>query len=211
MSNGNVDIANLLKYPLTVFSILLALIIATYTIGIKFGVVSEINSGGIKFVTDTKSEISELSSKLNAALTAIEQLKSQVPSAQTPTAQAAVVDAAQTVPDQSAQFSKISNASRQGYIFIGNYDNGWSSVKLGALDNGQPIKISPEELKPGTTYQVLGNMVVRDGLPENDSQYYQARSSIGTVPRGSKIRLVNTPVGIDRKFATQYWAPVEIP
>ncbi|MCE0915664.1 hypothetical protein [Pseudomonas sp. NMI760_13] len=211
MNNERVNLTELLKYPLTVFSILLALIVATHTLGIKFGVVSELSVEGIKFTQETKSEVSDLASKLNAALTAIEELKARTPSAQTPIVQAAIAEAAQTVSDQSAQFSRISPGSRQGYIFIGNYDNAWSALKLGALETGQPIVIAPGNLKAGTTYQVLGNMVVRDGLPANDSQYYQGRASLGTVPRGSKVRLISTPVGIHREFATQYWAQIEIP
>lgn len=207
----------LLKYPVAIFSVLIALIIGRHALGISFGAVSEISADGVKFSQEAKGELTDLASKLNGALAAIEELKKHPQFAQDGSTgiEAAVTEAAQTVSDQTAQFSRLpqdtnGGASPQGYIWIGNYRNGWSAVKLASLETGQAITAVPQRLQPGTVYQVLGNMVVRDGLPADDASYYQGRRSLGTVPRGTRVRLVGAPVGIDRGFAVQYWAQVEL-
>jgi hypothetical protein len=205
------------KYPITIFSILVSLIIGTYLLGIKWGSVSEISKDGIKFTQEAKGELTDLSSKLNGALAAIEELKKHIPSAQANSSQilSAVSEAEQTVSDQTAQLSKLQpnsngSSSQTGYIFIGNYKGEWRAVKLAALDTGQPISLPPQQLQPGTSYEVLDNMVVRDSLPSNDGSHYKHHRSLGTIPRGTKVRLASAPVSIDRKFAIQYWAKVEI-
>jgi hypothetical protein len=209
----------LLKYPVTVFSILLALIIAKYTLGISFGVVAEVGPGGVKFAQDAKAEIADIAGKLNGAIVAIEELKKQSGSKEVASSrvQTAIFAATQTVSDQTAQLAKLSSdqpvgsSKQKGFIWIGDYKNGWTNVKLGAVDTGQPITASPETLLSGTEYSILGNMVVRDGLPSNDSDYFRGRKSLGVIPRGTKVRLVRAPVPIDREFAVQYWAEVELP
>jgi hypothetical protein len=217
MAEEKITAVELLKYPVTVFSILLALIIAKFTLGISFGAVAEVGPGGVKFAQDAKAEIADLAGKLNGAVVAIEELKKQsetrAPSAQS---QTAVFEATQTVSDQTAQLAKLSSdqpagtSKQKGYIWIGDYKNGWNRVKLGAVDTGQPIAGSPEKLLPGTEYSVLGNMVVRDGLPSNDADYFGGRKSLGVIPRGTKVRLVKAPVLIDREYVVQYWAEVEL-
>ncbi len=50
---------------------------------------------------------------------------------------------------------------------------------------------------------------MRDGLPANDAEYFRAKKIVGTIGRGTRIRLITSPKGVDREFATQYWAEVE--
>ena len=207
----------LLKFPILVFSILAALTIGRYSLGLTFGPISEISKDGVKFSQEAKGELTDLASRLNGALAAIDELKKITPDAQTNLSkiQAAVVEAEQTVSEQSAQLSTLAVSandgnSRQGYIFIGNYSGSWSSVKLASTQTGQPITIHPDQLLPGTSYKVLGNMVVRDGLPANDVSYYRGRKSLGTIPLGTEVRVLSRPTGIDREFAVQYWVKVEV-
>lgn len=219
MAEEKSGVIELLKYPVTVLSILFALIIAKFALGISFGVVAEIGPGGVKFAQDAKGEIADLAGKLNGAIVAIEELKRQSSSQEvrSPKVETAIFEATQTVSDQTAQLAKLSSdqpagtPKQKGFIWIGDYKSGWSKVKLGALDTGQAITVSPEKLLPGTNYSVLGNMVVRDGLPSNDADYFRGRKSLGVIPRGTKVRLVKAPVAIDREFALQYWAEVELP
>ncbi len=211
------SMVDLLKYPVTVFAILIAVIIAKFALGITFGSVTEITGEGIKFSQDAKGELTDLASKLNGALAAIDELKKQAPAAEAnPQARVAEFTASQTVPDQSAQIASIASpatsaSARQGYIWIGNYKGGWNPTMLAALATGQPITAAPDTLVSGAEYKVLGNIVVRDGLPGNDAAYYQGHKSLGSIPRGTTIRLVTPPTGLDRQFAVQYWAKVELP
>lgn len=80
---------------------------------------------------------------------------------------------------------------------------------LGAGPRDEPVRDSPASLPLSATYTSLGNMVVRDGLPSNDADYFRARASLGVIPRGTSIRLVTAPVAIDRQYAVQYWAQIE--
>lgn len=210
-------VVELWKYPLTVFSILVALIIAKFALGVSFGPVSEITRDGIRFGQEQKGELANLASRLGGAIAEIDELKKSLPKSQVVSdeTQRKVFEAAQTVSDQTAQVASIGTKGagaslQQGYIWIGNYKNTWSPVKLAMVATGQPVTVPPDKLLPGTEYLVLGNMVVRDGRPENDARYFEGRRSLGTVTRGSRIRLVSTPDGIDRQFAVQYWAKVEV-
>ena len=133
--------------------------------------------------------------------------------------QSKLFSAAQTVSDQTANVSKLfaaatgkASISARGYIWIGNYaDDRWDSPKLASLASGQPVAMTPRQIKPGTEYSVLGNMVIRNGLPPNNTEYFRAQKSLGVIPRGTRVRIVTSPIGIDREFAVQYWAEVEIP
>jgi hypothetical protein len=98
----------------------------------------------------------------------------------------------------------------KGYIWIGNYNQTWTSPQLAQPETGKPMSVSPNQFKTGEEYIVLGNLVVRDGLPANDESYYRGRKSLGVIPQGTRIRLINGPVPIDRQFAVQYWAEVQV-
>lgn len=124
--------------------------------------------------------------------------------------------AAQIVSDKTAQISTLQKEvapaadALRGYIWIGNYDQAWESPKLARLDTGQPLDLAPSDMLAGTEYTVLGNMVVRDGLPDNNKEYFRGRENLGVVPRGGRVVLLKAPVGIDREFAVQYWVEVEV-
>ncbi|MBU0514683.1 MAG: hypothetical protein KJ621_07915 [Proteobacteria bacterium] len=219
--------AGLLKYPVTIFTVLVALIIAKYALGITFGPVKRVGPSGIEFVQDAKAAIVDLDGKLRGLAAKIEAMKRQLvwkalgprPAQMSISRQAqiSIFKATQTVSDQTARLAKFSAARSRdaskptGFIWIGDYKNGWSKVMLGAVETGQPITVPPKQLLPGTEYRVRGNMIVRDGLPSNDAVYFRGRKSLGVIARGTKIRLVKTPMPINRRFAVQYWAEVELP
>lgn len=209
----------LLKYPVTIFSFVLALVVAKSLLGIQFGQVTELGPGGVKFAQQASAEIADLAGKLNGALAEIEALKKVLPDTRANTDQGRkeVFAASQTVSDQTAALANVTrdpvpNAApvRRGYIWIGDFSNGnWSKTMLGSGARDDPVKDPPASLALSATYTTLGNMVVRDGLPSNDADYFRARPSLGVIPRGTPVRLVNTPVAIDRQYAVQYWAQIE--
>lgn len=208
----------LLKYPITVFSIFLALVGARYLLGITFGQVSKLSTEGVEFATEATQQLTALESKLNGVLAEVEAMKkvsSRQPSELGPQWQARIAEAQQTVSDQAVKLSRsVANLADaddrlRGWIWIGDYRTDWDRVKLGALESGQPISIPPGQMQAGTEYRLLANMVVRDGRPSNDRDYFNARKSLGVLPAGTVIRLVNKPVDIDREFAMQWWAEVE--
>lgn len=220
MSERTAVVVEIIKYPILIFSILLALVAAKHMLGLEFGVVTEVGTGGVKFAEKTQATfeaLTNLEAKVNQAIIQIEQLKKDSNSTlESPAVQAKIFEAAQTVSDQTAKIEQIQlpNSARQarlkGYIWIGNFNGSWKKANLAQLDTGQPITLGPDKLQRGTEYTVLGNMVVRDGLPGNDQNYFKGRNSLGVVPSGTRVRIASEPVAIDREYAIQYWAEVEM-
>jgi len=210
---------DLLKYPLTVFSILVALIIGKYTLGITFGPLSKVGPSGVEFFQDAGRTLAELESRLNGAMVEIDALKKTPKGQEIETAQtrAKVFEASQIPSDQTVALTKSASAAfgshppLKGYIWIGNYRTKWDRPMLANVESGQPILTPPESLQPGTQYTVLGNTFVRDGLPTNDKEYLRTPKILGTIARGTKIRLVSIPKRIEREIGVQYWVEVEVP
>ena len=212
----------LLKYPVLVFSVVIALVILKHFLGLEFGVVTEVGTQGVKFAEQSQATLealADLEARVNESLVRLQAVESQLqtPAEETKRVESAAFLAAQSVSDATAAIARLQEAAvsdraekLRGYIWIGNYGRKWEPTKLGHLDTGQPITLPPEQIAPGTTYKVLGNMVLREGLPANDKEYFRGQASLGVVPRGSTVSIGKKPVGIDREFAIQYWAEIEV-
>jgi hypothetical protein len=218
-SNHTVE---LLKYPVLVLSILVALVALKFILGFEFGFVTEVSTQGIKFAEQSQATLEALAqlevrvSESEVRIGAVEE-NLQAPAAEVKRVESKVDMAAQRVSDATAKIAHlrtatphIKEAPLRGYIWIGNYDTAWDSPRLARLDNGQPIEMPPKQIQPETRYRVLDNLIVRDGLPPNDAEYYRARENLGVIPRGGIVSITKEPKGIDREFAVQYWAEVEL-
>ena len=216
MTEAKASIVELAKYPIAVLSIFLSLVGAKYILGIPFGSVAEITKDGVKFTQDAKGEIASLSAQLNGAMKSIEEIKRQLPTKSLSTeARSEIFEASQTVPDQTAQLTTIksndASAELTGHIWIGDYNKAtstWQRVKLVSPTTNSPLASPPTSVAPGAVFAVSGNMVLRDGLLQNDSSYFQGRKSLGVLPTGTRVRVLSSPVAIDREFAVQYWLQV---
>ena len=223
MSDTRKAVLELLKYPILVFSILVAIIILKVSLGLEFGPVTEVGSQGVKFAEQGKATLealAELEAKVNEAAVRLEALENPGDEREDSRAQvqSKAFSASQTVSDATAQVARLQNESGgsdrevpRGYIWIGNYQgNSWERAMIGRPDTGQPVEIAPADMRQGTEYITLGNMVLRDGLPANDEQYFRGRENLGVVPRGTRFSIKTPPTGIDREFAVQFWAEVEV-
>lgn len=210
----------LFKQPMLVLSILCALAVLKSCMGLEFpGPVKKVGLEGIEFLAEenraTFESLASLEAKINESVVRIEALESASdrPDGEV---ESRAFEAAQTVSDTTAEVARIresralDGAKTRGYIWIGNYRDAWNPAKLGHSDTGQPISIPPALLEPGAEYRVLGNMVLREGLPANNEQYFRGQASLGVVPRGSRISIQRQPVGVNRESATQYWVEVEL-
>jgi hypothetical protein len=211
--------SELLKYPITVFSILAALIIAKFTLGIDFRSVSEVTLGGVKFAQESSSKIADLEGRLGAfeaQLTALNKTEPDADAAEQTPLSAKILEATETVSDQTAQLASLSDVkkssgvSQKGFIWVGNFKKKWDRIKLAMPDTGQAVALPPGQLLPGTEYKALDNIVVREGVPENNKNSTKGKKIVGTVTRGATIRVVDTPKPVHRGLATQYWAEVEV-
>lgn len=216
----------LLKYPVLAFSILMLLLGVRYWVGMEFGLVTELSTNGIKFEKNVEKTdgtfniVTNLEGRLNKVEVEIEEIKKVLPKNSNFVVSAAqILEATETVSDQTASVENINGGSPEkgaelvrGYIWIGGYDNeGWHNPRLAYKDTVQPIEGDPKRLKSGTEYQVLGNMVLREGLPENSAKYYKDIKSLGVVPRGTVVRLMGEPKEIERGGRNPYWVSVEVP
>ena len=216
--NKNIT-AELLKFPIMAASIVLALLFAKWLLGIDFSGIAEIGPTGIKFQETqiaTSEAMTDLDSRLREAFARIEQLEKNADV--TPAETEAVTEETAQVSDAVARLSRISQMESQtllkgkeGYIWIGDWDRHtkvWSKQQLLRIDTGQPEERAPSLMTPGSKYIVSGNMVLRQGQPPNNAQYFRAVSSLGNIPKGTQIQLLETPTGIDREFAFQCWVKV---
>jgi outer membrane murein-binding lipoprotein Lpp len=209
----------LLKYPVLVFSILISLIVGRYTIGIKFGEVEEVNTTGVKFRGDTSLALIDINTKVKELTTRVDQYSKEVKtsaSAKQEIDSKAFV-ASQTVDNSTAKAVQASSPIDQtsqlsGYVWIGNFDiqKGWTVVNLAETGSNKEITVKPSEMRLGAKYIILGNMVVRNGLPANDDQYFRGKTSLGVVPIRTTVEILEAPVGINRDFAVQYWAKLRV-
>lgn len=227
MSEKSSEIVELLKYPVLVFSIVVALIIVKYSLNLEFGVVTEVSTDGLKFseksnkatleaITELEAKLNDMSVRLAVLEKADEQGDERKSAQKTSWAKAEAFYASQAVSDSTARIAELNTEIPggetkvvSGWMWIGNYDKQWTKTTISQLDTGQPIVIAPKNMRIGTQYRVLGNIVIRDGLPPNDKDYYKARKNLGVISRGSVVTLVKAPEPIDREFAVQYWAEVE--
>lgn len=233
MENKHTYLLELVKYPVLVFSIVLALVVLKYALGLQIGVLTEVSTSGVKFSEQsnqaTLTAITELESKLadlSAKVSAIEERGPLLGANESGAEETSrswdseAFRASQTVSDETAKIAKISNKyyekSEQkverlkGWMWLGDYSDTWSKTTIASLNSGQPIDMAPQNIVVGTDYRVLGNMVVRAGLPPNNKEYFRAQPNLGVIPRNSKIRILKEPEGVDREFAVQYWAEVEL-
>lgn len=213
----------LLKYPVLAFSILMLLLGVRYWVGMEFGLVTELSTDGIKFAAEktdkTYNTVTNLEGRLNKVEVEIEEIKKALPKNSFVVPAAQILEATETVSDQTASIENINGGSPgkgaelvRGYIWIGGYDNeGWHNPRLAYKDSGLPIEGDPKRLKSGTEYQVLGNMVLREELPGSNEKSHKDIKSLGVVPRGAVVRLMGEPKEIERGGRNPYWVSVEVP
>lgn len=215
----------LLKLPILVFSILLSVVALKHFLGLEFGTVTEVGTQGVRFSEQSQATLqalADLETKVNESVVRIEALEQRTPRSQD---EAKKIDseafsASQSVSETTTELAKLQRerqkdqegraSKAEGYIWIGNYNDTWEHPRLASIETGQPIMLEPRQIEAGTEYRLLGNMVLRDGLPPNDVDYFRSRESLGVVPRGTRITLRRVPVAIDREFAVQYWAEIEV-
>lgn len=188
-------------------------------LGIQFGQITEIGPGGLKFAQQASAEIADLAGKLNGALAEIEALKKVSPDARANTDQGRkdVFAATRSVSDQTVALASLVHEPAPsdvpvcgGSIWIGDIPNGiWGKNMLGSGLSDQPVKECPQNLPLSASSTTLGNMIVRDGLTFIDPECFRARASLGVISTGAAMRLVRTPMAIDRHYAVHYFAQIE--
>jgi hypothetical protein len=212
---------DLAKYPLAVLSVFLALVGAKFILGIPFGSVSEITTDGVKFSQEAKGEIASLSAQVNGLSKAVEELRLGTGTTKplSVESKSKIFEASQTVSNQTAELTAVGptksapGEEARGYIWVGDYDSSdgkWTRIKLVSPTTNASLSGAPTSISAGSEYAVGANMVLRDGLPRNDGEYFQGRKSIGIIPTGTRVRILGVPTPIDREFAVQYWVQVAV-
>ncbi len=163
------------------------------------------------------SEVETKLKELTARMEALEKKADTVQVLRSPKLVSAefdeVSDAVSQLSMSQSKSTKTVLVGRKGYIFIGIHnstDGKWKRAILHHQYSNKPVTSAPNQLPVGGGFLVGTNMVLRDGLPPNDNQYFRSIKNIGVIPRGTLVVLLDQPVGIDRGFAVEYWAPVEV-
>jgi len=212
----------LLRYPVIVASVLAGVIVANWFLALDLSRITEVGPSGIK-LQETREEasvaISELEARLDETAARVSAVEEQI-EASGGVARKKMVSEVSESSDAVASLSRAINdregtllEGREGYIWIGNYKaatHGWDRQNLLQVDSRLPVERPPSQLAKGSQFRLAINTVLRDGLPPNDEEYFRARKNLGVVPRGTLLTLLGEPVGIDREFAKQYWAEMEV-
>lgn len=203
-------------------SILLGVVVADWWLEIDLSRMSEIGPEGLKLAQETREDASAAISELEIALAdvsarldALERDAGAVVPSPTPTKPEVdqVSDATARLSRSPVEGRATVLEGRIGYIFIGNYDTAsstWTDPVLLRLDSAQAERAGPGEMLIGSQFRLRLNMVLRDGVPANDVEYFRSRQNLGVLPRGTLVTLLERPVGIDREFAVQHWAKVGV-
>ncbi|HEY6003232.1 MAG TPA: hypothetical protein VIV57_10170, partial [Anaeromyxobacter sp.] len=158
-------ILEVLKYPITILTVLVALIVAK-AVGVTE--ISLPGGGGAKFDEQARASVADIDSKLNATIQDLQALKKEGAGEGkvTKELEQKVFAAGQTVSDQTAQVARLDRGEakmpRSGFIWIGNYRGSWNPAELSTTSGGEPITIPPDHLRAGEEYYVRGNMVIRN-------------------------------------------------
>lgn len=213
----------LLKYPIMVASIFLALFGARHLLDFDIGRATRIGADGIEFAEQqerTSEATQALDQALKEALARIEVLENSVnnPSANLDaTERKRILEAsAQEVSPEVAMLARSTVRDgkslvygKVGYIWIGDYQREWLKPRLVGLD-GQVIEKAPQAIEVGERYSLRANIVLRKEQPQNNAEYYRGSPSLGVVTSGTQVQIEARPTGIDREFAVQYWAKVKV-
>ena len=222
-------VVELFKYPIVVFSILVALLLAQKFLGVRFGAVASIGPDGVSFVAhaDTiNARVLQLTSQLADTRAALERIQhtSELGADSAKALGSAIekqsFDSLQTVSDAQAKLSRAIGsddnrpllAGQDGWIWIGNYNPAtkrWERPKIRPLA-GTPLPASPEEIDHDDEFLVSGNMVVRGGLPKNTLDYFLEQPSLGAIKRDTRVQALGKPEAVQRPYARQYWLKVHV-
>ncbi|KAA3619422.1 MAG: hypothetical protein DWQ05_01505 [Calditrichaeota bacterium] len=216
----------LLQYPMLILSIILGMALISFLFQIDFSRLSKVGPEGIEFYEDREREISgvfsDLETRMNELASKVEFLESRLAEPeQEKLLQRAIeqFEETQITSTKTAQLARSSSqakesllAGRSGYIWIGDWgekNKAWQRLTIVQVE-GEEIRLEPEAILPGMKFRVSGNMVLRDGKPDDSPSYYRSKESIGTIPKGSKILTLESPVRYDRRFTIQCWMKVEV-
>ncbi len=216
------------KYPVIMATTLLGLFLARELLDIDVSNVSKISLGGMGLEFDNKtrneatSAISEFETRFNELAERMDVFEKTIDPAQdlpsqTPKNLSAelnvVSDEVSQLSKSQSKFTKTTLFGRQGYIYVGIYDSSdgeWKRAILLRPDSSQPVTSAPDQLPAGGRFLLRVNIVLREGLPPNDEQYFRSRKNIGVIPSETLVALLGKPVGIKRANSVEYWAPVRV-
>lgn len=216
----------LLQYPILILSIILGMALISFLFQIDFSRLSKVGPEGIEFYEERERDISgafsELETRTNDLAAKVAFLESRLAEADQDSLRRREIEhfeATQTTSIKTAQLSRLPSANREllltgqtGYIWIGDWGKGlknWQRLTIVTPD-GEDVLLSPDEILPGMQFRIRGNMVLRDGRPDEGAQYYRSRKSLGTIPKGSKVLALESPLKYDRKITTQCWMQIEV-
>ncbi len=217
-NNKTKPMNELLKYPILIVSVVLAIIILD-NLGYS---VTSFGSGGIGLEKNAETSV-ELSTKLDSLELVVANLSKLVAQGSPGGSEEAEITLEDKFEFQASDLTtkikqnlrnlKGEDSRKTGWIWIGDYDSTtakWSKIAIKTIGSEEKYSASPELIKRGETYEVMGNMYVREKLPPNTVSYYRSVKSVGIAPKGTEIEVVQQPTGIKRNHATQYWLKIEM-
>lgn len=213
---------DLFKYPIFVFSVLAALLLAQNK-GMR---VNKLGMEGIELET-LKQEVdsSQRSSnsqdlKLYACIQTFEAAVAALKETAAPTQFALIRQAetrqderANTVPEDLTPLATNpvvkSTSALEGWVYLGKVQNSvWRPFHLRTLNWASPGRLLPPMLDVGGDYRISNvNLIVRPTAP---SDTLATAKSLGVLPSRTRVRLMAAPKAYPDGAATRCWAKVRV-
>lgn len=212
----------LLKYPIMMISVIIGLFLVQSLLKINLSNISKIALHGfeIEMIQGARKEsldaLVEMALDIKELTVRIDSLerKTKTPKPELLSVELnEVSDVVSQLSMSQSKFTRTVLSGRKGYIFVGIYnstDGKWTRAILLRQNSGESVTSAPNQLPVGGRFLVGTNIVLRDGLPPDDEQYFRSRKKIGVIPRGTHVALLDQPVGINRNHGVEYWAHVEV-
>lgn len=222
----------LLRYPILVFSILLALFLARSMLDVRFGSVESIGSDGVKFRDNTAefasnatSQIVELAAKIDTLESEMKSLKIPGKKGNSDNTPPVVGDGTATAPTLSDPLANLVVSSERlagaeqvkaAYINIGIYGGdqlGWLDTNLIDRKTGGALVRPPSEMKPGDLFVADDNLIAEPALLGGtlmerikETARYTLLGPTRIIRRGTVLKLLEPPTVHSSMFTSNVLA-----
>jgi len=218
-------IFDLFKYPVFVFSVLFALLLAQGR-GMR---VSKLGTDGIELeqlrvVVDSSQHSSngnylqmyDRIQKLEASVEALKQAAAPREQVRIKENEDLQTERTNTVPNDltalaaSAAAKPTAAGGLEGWVYLGKVQNNqWRPFHLRTLTWAPPGRLLPSKLDVGSDYLVSNvNLIVRPSAPDNGNS--TATKNLGVLLSRTRVTLVAAPKGYPEGAVTRYWGLVRV-
>ena len=214
MSLQGKDWAELLKFPLTIIIGIAAIVVGCLALGVK---PATLQVGELKVELETELRKELVTSNLDINEQVRSEVRNQLKQFGLDSSRLiqkdTVAAVTNVVSDDVAKLAKIETPegtgtvfkSTEGYIWIGNYfpkTNRYGDIQINVK--------AMSEIEIGKSYFVNGNMVIRQGSPVKNIDYYRGEKKVGLAVKGTEVQVLEKPEAKPFSNYQQFWVKIRV-